>query len=226
MYVWASRVGTPQSLQLTVADVCGGLYGKSFPRNALTRLRHLALNGGPEVHDRVVAALQALSAEPDVRDFTLREMVRWTADASQARIPGIKAFLALGTDNYAVLIPRTPAESTRVRLLADGLRAALRDPDRVLQARGVCCAWLEAAAQGELFVDVVTDIIATTCQDSYDIGLLAPVVLRWGQSSDQPATHAREEIAAELLRKATDRDPLAPSVYAATAYRPGSEESR
>jgi Transposase, Mutator family len=38
---------TTQSLQLTVADVCGGPFGTSFPRNAMTRLRHLSLNGGP-----------------------------------------------------------------------------------------------------------------------------------------------------------------------------------
>lgn len=226
MYVWASRAGTTQSLQLTVADVCGGPFGRSFPRNALTRLRHLAVNGGAEVHARVAASLQALSVEPAVRDFTLREIVRWTADASQARIPGISAFIALGADNYADLIPRTLEDSARTELLADGLRAALRDPDRVLQAWEVCRAWLEAAAQGELAVDVVTEVIAGTCQDSYDIGLLTPVIWRWAQASDVPATFPREEIATQLLRKTADRDPLAPSVPATTVYRQRSEEPR
>ena len=218
MYGWAASARTPQSLQLTVADVCGGPFGKSFPRNAMTRLRHLALNGGATVHDRVAIALRTLAGEPVLRDFMLREIVSWASDASQVRVPGVRAFLALGTECAADLMPRTLSDSTRIEVLAAGLRAALRDSGHVVQAREVCCEWLEAAAQGNIAAVVVTDVIAHTCRDSYDIGLLAPVIWRWGQASDQQTVVPRDEIVAQLLQKAADRDPLAPGVSATSVY--------
>jgi hypothetical protein len=44
MYEWADRVTTDLRLQLTIANVCGGPFGKNYPRNAMTQC-HLACFG-------------------------------------------------------------------------------------------------------------------------------------------------------------------------------------
>jgi hypothetical protein len=157
----------------------------------------------------------------------LREIVAWAASDDQPSAPSVSAFLGLAIERAADLVPRTPSDNSRIELLAEGLRAALRDPDHVIQAREACCSWLEAAAQGQLPVEVVIDIIARTCRDSYDIGLLAPEVWQWGHASDrQPTLIPRDEIATVLLQKAANRDPLAPGVSAATMYQVTSEANQ
>jgi len=226
MYTWATSATTDESLRLTVADVCGGPFGKNFPRNAMTRLRHLAIHGGPKVRDRVTDALKALAAEPGLRDSTLRDVVGWITDAGQARAPGIGAFLALSTQSAEQFMPLSRADSSRMELLSAGLRAALRDPDHVQQAREACRGWLEAAAQGAVPGPFVTDIIARTCEDSHDIGLLTPAIWRWAQADTEPTPVPRRELCAELLQKLADRDPLAPGVSAETVYQATSEDVR
>ena len=217
MYMWATRATTSRSLQLTIADVCGGPLGKNFPRNAMTRLRHLADHGDPEVHGRVAEAMRALAEEPDLRSSTLREVVRWTTDTGRLRAPGIRTFLTLA-EAATDLIPRIPADSERIDLLAAGWRAAFHDPEHVAEARAACLGWLESVAQGTAPRDVIVAILAHTCQDSYDIGLLSPAVWQWARTDEQPAPIPRSEICTELLQKLADRDPLAPGVSAATLY--------
>jgi hypothetical protein len=226
MYTWATGTTTDESLQLTVADVCGGPFGRNFPRNAMTRLRHLAVRGGPKVRDGVTEALKALAAEPGLRDSILRDVVGWITDAGQARVPGIGAFLALTAGSAKQFMPRSPADTSRMELLSAGLRAALHDPDHVEQAREACRGWIEAAAHGAVPRHIVTDIIARTCEDSHDIGLLTPVIWRWAQADIEPTTVPRRELCTELLQKLADRDSLAPGVSAETVYRATSEEVR
>jgi hypothetical protein len=224
MYTWATRAGTTRSLQLAIADVCGGPFGKNFPRNAMTRLRHLAIHGDAEVHEHVIAALTTLAAEPHLRSFTLHEVVRWATDTERLRALGIRAFLALA-EATASLIPSTPADSERIILLVRGWRAAFHDADHVAEARAACLRWLECAAQGTAPRDVVVTILARTCLDSYDIGLLSPAVWQWAQTDDESAPTQRSEICTELLQKLADRDPLAPGVSAALVYSAVSESS-
>ena len=226
MYDWASSARTPQSLKLTLADVCGGQYGKSFPRNAMTRLRHLSLNGDVEVHNHVVAALLALAGEPALRDSKLEDIVRWAKDPTQICLPGIRAFLALGDRGGVDLLPGSIADPARLELLADGLRAALHHPAYADQAREMCRVWLESAAQGTQSADVVTDVLARTCKNSSDIGTLGSLAWHWGHVGGQPAPTDREKICAELLQKAADRDPLAPGVSGAVLYQAVQEGDR
>jgi hypothetical protein len=211
MYSWATSKTTEPALQLTLAEVCGGAFGRKFPGNALTRLRHLAVNGGPAVHVEVVSSLTALALEPNLRAFMLRAIVDWTGFKSPAAACGIDAFLALANDNAADLVPQSSPGNERMDLLAEGLHAALRDPDHTSQARNVCCGWLEAAAQRKLSADVVTEVIARTCHDCCDIGQITAVVTQWATAGEQePTPILREEIMKSLLRKAVRRDPLIP----------------
>jgi hypothetical protein len=226
MYDWAAAKTTTESLKLTVADVCGGPYGKSFPRNAMTRLRHLSLNGDLKVHERVVSSLLALAGEPALRDFMLREIVSWAKEDGQVSVPGIRAFLALGAAGGGDFLPGTLSDQGKIESLATGLRAALYHPDYTNQAREMCCGWLESAALGMQSPDVVTDVLARTCENSSDIGTLASLAWRWGHAGGQPTTTDREKVCAELLQKAADRDPLAPGVSATVLYQAVQEDGR
>lgn len=215
MYRWATSTATDPNLQVTIADTCGGAFGRKFPSNAVTRLRHLALRGSPVVHEHVTASLRALAASPGLEDFTLREIITWSASETRARVPAMNAFIAIAVENADSLVPGTPSDKEQIELVASGIRAVLRDPDHVLVARELCRTWLEAVVQGKLPKEVVTDIIAVTCTDSYDIGLLASVVLHWGNENGRSAALVpREQVAALTLRKLADRDPLAPGVSA------------
>jgi hypothetical protein len=221
MYGWATSKTTEPALQLTVAQVCGGTFGRKFPGNALTRLRHLAVNGGPGVRAEVVSSLTALALEPNLRAFMLRAIVDWTGFKSPAASCGIDAFLALASDNAADLMPQSSAGNERIDLLAEGLHAALRDPDHISQGRDACCGWLEAAAQRKLPTDVVTEVIARTCHDCCDIGQITAVVTQWATAGEQePTPIQREEIMKALLRKAVQRDPLV-SGRSSDPARPG-----
>ncbi len=216
MYRWASAAGTESTLQLTIAAVCGGSYGRRFSGNALTRLRHLARNGGREVSEQVAASLQSLALAPGLRDLMLREIVAWTTSDRRERSSALRAFLSLAADQAVDLIPSNTSDGERMDLLATGLNAALRQPDYVIQFRETCCGWLEAAAQGQLPAAVVIDILARSCQDSYDIAILFAAVRGWGDTNgQQPTLIPREEIADMMLQKAADKDPLAPGVFAA-----------
>jgi hypothetical protein len=226
MYGWASGARTAQSVRITVAEVCGGPYGKSFPRNAMTRLRHLSLNGDVEVHDHVVAALLALAEESALRDVMLQDIIGWTKDDSRICLPGIRAFLALGEGGGVELLRWTFSDPGKLELLADGLRAALHHPVYRDRAREMCRDWLESTAQGTLPAEIVTDVLAHTCKSSSDIGTLASLVWQWGHAGGRPTTPDHEKVCAQLLQKAAERDPLARGVSATVLYQAVQEDGQ
>ena len=224
MYAWATRAGTTQSLQLTIADVCGGPFGKNFPRNAMTRLRHLAINGAPAVRDRVTAAITELMEEPHLRAFALREVVKWATDTGRLRIPGIQAFLAVASALADSLYELSGQEQRT--LVADGWRTALRDPEHAADARRGFAGWLEAVAQDRAPRKTVLAVLADTCRNSYDIGILVPAVLQWARTETEPTPTSRDDIATELLQLIADRDPLTPGVSPVQVHRAAEEDSR
>ena len=213
MYRWATRSGTTQSLKLTIADVCGGPLGKSFPRNAMTRLRHLVRNGDTGVYERVTMALQSLADEPHLRTQTLRETIWWIEQPEPLRTTGIRVFLALAVPDADLLSSRDRRE-----LLAEGWRAAFHDPDYVAAARDACVEWLEAAAQGKVSHEVVTTTLADACHSSHDIGILSNATWQWAKADTDPAPIPRETINDELMRKVAARDPLTPGLSLAEIY--------
>jgi hypothetical protein len=61
LYDWSRQSRTPQTLKLAIARACEPL-GQTYPLIALTRLKHLATYGNPQVRSQVLAAAQALNA--------------------------------------------------------------------------------------------------------------------------------------------------------------------
>lgn len=222
MYNWADRAGTPDALKLTIAAVCGGPFGKTYPGNAMTRLRRLAIHGEPKIWDQVAIAITELAAESHLRTFTLREVVRWATGDERLRDAGIRAFLALaGSLIEAVLDEPGPEER---ELLTAGWRAALHDPGYPQSARQGLGGWLEAVAQGRAPLDPVLTIFADTCQNEHDFGTLCFEAAKWSQNGTQPTPNSRYDIAAAFLARAGTRDPQAPSLVS-VPVRPLTEES-
>jgi hypothetical protein len=183
----------------------------------VTRLRHLAIHGDAEVHGRVIAAMKSLAEEPHLRTSTLREVIRWTADDGRLKAAGIRTFLVL-TEAGSPVIPRTLSERERIDLLAAGWRATFHDAEHTPEARAACVEWLEAAAQGMAPRDVVIAMITRSCQNSYDIGVLAPAIWQWAQTAERLTPYPRSDIYTELMQQLAYRDPLAPGVSPATIY--------
>jgi len=64
-------------LGAAVADACGRELGRRYPRNALTRLRHLARHPDALVTDAVAAALVRLAEDSGLRGQVLDEVADW-----------------------------------------------------------------------------------------------------------------------------------------------------
>lgn len=215
MYRWAAKSTTAESLKLTIADVCGGPLGKNFPRNAMTRLRHLARNGDTDVQSRVTMALRSLAGEPHLRASTLREVIRWTGETEPLRSVGIRAFLVLtATDDG--LPAELLADRGRSELLADGWHAAVHHARDA--ARSGYLEWLEAAAQEVIPHDAVTTVLASSCRSSQDIGALSIDAWHWSTADADPAPVSRKEVYDEFMAKAKVRDPLTPGFSPTPAY--------
>lgn len=222
MYEWADRVTTDLRLQMTIANVCGGPFGKNYPRNAMTRLRRLAIHGGPEVRDQVAIAITELSREPHLRVSVLREVVRWATDDPRLQDPGIRAFLLL-VGSLIGQLSEPPGQDER-ELLIGGWRAALHDPCHAESVRRVCEAWLEAAAQSRAPRETVLTILADACQSSLDIGTLCSMAAHWSQGAAEPAPVSRFDVASAFLKLIGDRDPLTPGLTP-TQIHPLAEEN-
>jgi hypothetical protein len=218
MYSWADRASTEHSLKLTIAAVCSGPFGRNYPRNAMTRLRRLAIHGGPEVRDQVAVAIAELASEPHLRAFALREVVRWMTEDPRLQDAGIRAFLSLA--NVLTGEMRNLTGEEEHTLLVVGWRAALRDQDHAQTACQGCAAWLEAVAQNRAPRETVLTILADTCQSSRDIGTLCSLAMHWSRDETEAAPVSRFEVASAFLRLIGDRDPLTPGLSPMQIHRP------
>jgi len=221
MYEWADRATTDLRLQLTIANVCGGPFGKNYPRNAMTRLRRLAIHGGPEVRVQVAIAITELAREPHLRVSVLREVVRWATDDPRLQDAGIRSFLPL----VGMLVEQLSELSGREEreLLIVGWRAALHDPSHAEGVRRECATWLEAVAQDRAPRETELTILADACQSSLDIGTLCSMAARWSQDETVPAPVSRFDVASAFLKLIGDRDPLTPGLTP-TQIHPLAEE--
>lgn len=220
MYSWANTVTTDPQLKLTIATVCGGPFGENYPRNAMTRLRRLAIRGDSDVWNQVAVSIKTLAGKPHLYMFTLREVIGWLSD-DRLRNAGIRSFLALA-DSLASQLSAPPGQEER-DLLTSGWRTALHDPDHAEEAKLQLADWLEAVAQGHAPLETVLTILADTCQNSLDVGTLCFEAATWSQNKTEPSQLSRYDIAAAFLKLAGTRDPLAPGL-APTPIQPSTTE--
>lgn len=223
LYTWADRANTNTQLKLTIAAVCGGPFGRSYPRNAMTRLRRLAIRSESDVWDQVAVAIQALAGEPHLRVFALREVIRWLAD-DRLRNAGIRAFLTLAV-SLADQLAEPPGQEVH-GLLAAGWQAALHDPESAETAYQGCGTWLEAVAQERAPRETVLTILADTCQNTRDIGTLCTMATRWSRDYAEPTAVSRDEVLFAFLRQIGDRDPLTPGLTPAPIHLSAEENDQ
>lgn len=177
-----------------------------------------------------VKAFISLSAQPQLRTAVLTEIVRWAAgeDSDELRQPGVDIFIALcllRDEDQLILLPKSIEADHRISELAAGWRVALRNTEQASAARDVAVGWLEAAAQKAESRSVVVAIITRACRNSFDIGILSPLIWKWARSSGQTAPISREEICSELLERISQKDPLATGSSLVPRYASPEQES-
>ncbi|MER7114009.1 hypothetical protein ABT332_05910 [Saccharomonospora azurea] len=130
-----SREGDADQKLLT-AEVCAGI-GAAFPRNALTRLKHLANSDNQDVRDAVLRALRQLGD-----DLGVARLLRYLAEWFDHARPGRLAILAKGVSDV-VAAQRTVVEAGAATLF--WRRAVTTMPPDDL--RVMVSSWLHATAQ-------------------------------------------------------------------------------
>ncbi|MEU4235590.1 hypothetical protein AB0F17_65980 [Nonomuraea sp. NPDC026600] len=210
LYQWSIMSSTPEDIQVTVAEVCGGNLGNYFPGVALTRLRHLADRYSLRVKGTVCAALAALGKDDSLRGMILSEVADWTSSTSERQTTGALAFATLAKERieerYA-FIPNSPADQGLLDILAQGWRATLRNAQTAAGASTLAMEWMEASVRMQASREVVTRIFASACRSSYDIGIIIPLARRWIRDFHEPSMLPREMFYEELLGRIEDLRP-------------------
>ncbi|MFI7680606.1 hypothetical protein [Actinophytocola sp. NPDC049390] len=107
LLTWSKEGGT--DLQLLTAHVCEGL-GESYPRIALTRLKHLANSDDDDVRDAVLSAMQRIGVQLGMSSF-LRYLSEWFDKATPPRLRMLTEAVSAVLADQAENIDTEAAES-------------------------------------------------------------------------------------------------------------------
>lgn len=127
--------GANADLQLLTAEVCAGI-GQSFPRIALTRLKHLANSENKLVRSAVLASMQQISTDLGTSGF-LRHLSEWFDKATPTRL-GVMA------ESVSAVLD-TGAEDVDAETAASFWRQAI-DTMPPEELRPIAESWLRTAA--------------------------------------------------------------------------------
>ncbi|MFF8436389.1 hypothetical protein [Streptomyces bacillaris] len=161
LYDAAKLKNLSQARATTIADVCAGSMGRSYPRVALTRLRLLASRGDRRGADAVARAVRTLAAEGELTSLVLGEIVAWAEDDDAViQQAGATAFLALTSLKDENAIGRSLATGTDKEgaagvedtLFVRGWRAAWKHAPTTDQAKSALAAWLDSPAVPDTLV--------------------------------------------------------------------------
>lgn len=160
LYHWARN--TPQRHSAVVAT-CTGALAEAFPRVALTRLKHVALNPATDIRQSLVEGLTSLAANPQLRRELLEELVRWLerSEPEPRRIVAAEALLNIllhrDPDGRLLLLEHT--DPGWELALAAAWRSLLRSPASEEEMRSGISQWLEAAAQAKVPLSTVVAVL-------------------------------------------------------------------
>lgn len=191
LYRWAYSPGTPTGQLLVTAEACAR-YGVAYPRNALTRLRHLAGRDDAKVADAVIQAVVELARRSELRNQVISEVTDWAGHSEPARRrTGCRAFLRLAglreeaKDPFSVLLPYVGR--WRRSLLGRGFRAAMIHPDTTAETQRVVAEWLDAAHTGTVAPHIVIDVLADAArEDIRYLPRLLQAATRWSDAGQEP----------------------------------------
>ncbi|RRS00160.1 hypothetical protein [Glycomyces terrestris] len=201
------RSGVPIALQRTVALVCGDPgYAVRFPRNALTRLKHLLRSESQMVTADATAAL--VSAAGILPSHTvIEQLAEWAGGGSDPETRGVIPALLV-----ALVEDRQVREQwSGDRLARDHSGAVTALWHGVLTAgapaavREAVAAWLDfaAAAPPEYRAPLADRLIAGTDDDFWALGQLSHALSdrAWaGRPSESDAAVLRDHLAATLAQ--------------------------
>ncbi|MBP2329902.1 hypothetical protein JOF56_010287 [Kibdelosporangium banguiense] len=190
--------GANSDLQLLTAEVCAGI-GESFPRIALTRLKHLANSENPHVRIAVLEATRQIGTDLGVSSF-LRYVSEWFDNAAPAR-------LSLLADSVATVLMKDK-EDVDIETAAAFWRQAL-DTMPPESLRPVVASWLHVAAgaspaQRDLMVEPL--VLATESKTQR----IAQILYASRSAPNQPDPAESDPLAATLHRLSVRLDEVDP----------------
>ncbi|MEV6150537.1 hypothetical protein AB0L53_09360 [Nonomuraea sp. NPDC052129] len=209
LYYWSISAPT-EEVQIAVAEVCGGPLGIVFPRIALTRLRHLAGRRSTRLRGTVCAAIAELGRHRGLLRDVLVEVLSWLDKSADEQTTGVLAFSTLANlrdANRFLLVPESPGDDETIRAVAMGWRTALRNQETELGAAQIASAWLEATAQAQAPRQVVIEVFAKACINSYDIGIIVPLAHRWERETSGHTEIPRQMIREQLEARISELNP-------------------
>ncbi|MFI1734068.1 hypothetical protein ACH40E_33620 [Streptomyces acidicola] len=211
LYDAAKQKNLSEALAQTVAEVCAGQLGRTYPRVALTRLRLLAGRTDQRGAEAVARAVRALAAERKLRSLVLGEIVDWAeTEDGVIRQAGARAFLALtdltspsGETPLALALANELIEDKETglenQLFVRGWRATWRHEPTADEALASLVAWLESPAVPEDHaVDIAVAVLSGRLRDARVSELLV------GQSDPTGPGRARRIAVLSRLLPAPD----------------------
>lgn len=200
LYDWSRQ---NQSRHSAVVAACTGALADTFPRVALTRLRHVARNPADDIRASLVDGLTRLAARPSLRRELLGELVRWldSSEPEPRRVVAAEALCGIlrlkDADDHLMLLGHTGPgwEPT----LAAAWRALLRSPASDGQVRSGVSEWLEAAAQGKAPLATVVSVFGAVPRSAVDESRLMNAVFRWTRSSSDEAEAPRQAVFGRVI---------------------------
>jgi hypothetical protein len=218
LYDVAGQKGLSDAHARTVAEVCAGQLGHTFPRVALTRLRILAGRSDRRGASAVAEAVRTLAADPELQALVLGEIVDWAeSEDPTVRQAGARAFLALtelteATGTAPLVLTLTAGLGTgsetavEDQIFVRGWRAAWTHDPTADEAKASLAAWLDApTVPDEQAVDVVAAVLAGFRVDDRAADLMV------GESTTQEGRARRITLCQRLMPEVAVPAPPTPA---------------
>lgn len=169
---WAKGKEHPER-QRAVALACMGIFGRTYPSQALTRARYIIDSpGNGSVRDEAIKAVRELAAEMDLAPLVIDTVIKWLTGSSEARVVRHDVFFEVyGSLSTFDRSSRSPVEiafslsgesgdAVRSRLF-DGWKTIIAvdgNADRITES---LLEWRRGAEDGRLPLNDVVDIVLT-----------------------------------------------------------------
>ncbi|MEU3169290.1 hypothetical protein [Streptosporangium sp. NPDC006930] len=201
LYDWSRNTPTRHS---AVVAACSSQLAEAFPRVALTRLKHVAINNDVNIQKQLVAALIHLASKPQLRRDVLDELVRWLNPSApeQRRTAAAEALLNILQlrdldDGHLLMLVDTDPRWRQV--LSDAWRSLLKSPVSEEAVLAGMCQWLEAAAQAEASLSTVVAVLGSVPRSAINESVLFRAIYGWIRETSGEAVVSRETIFHQVI---------------------------
>ncbi|MFF0523477.1 hypothetical protein ACFYTC_32655 [Actinomadura nitritigenes] len=209
---WANKGSRDQ--QKTLAEVCGGIFGRAQPQLALTRVRKLAEHTDPAAREAALVALSDLAAGGHAMRI-LETILDWMEQEHNSTLATTAraAFIRL----WRTFVTSAETSADQESWLGPLTRAwarALDASDYHGQPCQAAAEWLDEASRRRLELDLPVAILSEVRRQTSNPGLFPTIYFLWGQLGER---HPEGTDRRHALLKALDTQAI-PSAISRTPW--------